>query len=239
MSSPMRLCLAALATAGLLGLSGCGGNATPPAAGTTPAGPASTAPSSTPAPATPTASTPAATGLTGAAALLTAAEMPGLNDRTTWTQGHTGPADAKPAGVCQQYDLATIGATKVIARSFSADDTATAVEQLATFPDAMNTVRASKVITAWRDTCAKRTRMLPNLKVGSLTDVPVSVGKASWYLTSWVPDGTDGHFQAVGLVINGNRIALVTMDNDGQDYNYAAGKEPMAAAVKAAAAKLG
>jgi hypothetical protein len=132
----------------------------------------------------------------------------------------------------------SIGARNVVVRTYTAD-AAEAVEQVATFPDRMTTVRASRVLASWRDTCVRRVDHLPKLRVGDQQAVGVVDGKGWWYLASWVPAGTaGGHFQSVGAVVRDTTIAFLVMDHDGQDHNYPPGADPMIAAVKAAAAKL-
>jgi hypothetical protein len=90
-----------------------------------------------------------------AARLLTARELPALTPSAPWTEGTTGPADGEPVGACNDADLKSIGATAVVARTYTAD-AAEAVEQVATFPDRMTAVRASRVLASWRDTCVRR-----------------------------------------------------------------------------------
>ena len=204
----------------------------------------SASPSVEPSPSS-TASTP---GPTPAAALLAAAELPQLNDTSVWTERRTGPAGARPFGLCQQFSLLDIGAMNAVERTFttgtSGPDTAgdTAGQQVAEFPDAQNAVRASKVIEAWHRRCAGRVKGR-NVKVRPITDVAVPQGRAWWYLVSYERRGT-GHFHSLGLVLSNSRptntrMTLIRMDHDGQDHIYDPGMDPMELAVKAASARLG
>jgi hypothetical protein len=235
---------AALAMTAALVLTGCGSSDTEAAADPTPSQP--TTPSSSVESPGPSASG-SATPSTGAAStaparpsdlLLGAAELPRLSPAAPWTQGPTGPADSEPVAACNRADLVSIGARSAVVRSYAAD-AAEAVEQVATFPDAMTTARASRVLASFRDTCASRVEGLPQLTVGPSQPVGVVGGKAWWYLARWSPAGTaGGHFQSVGVVVAGRSIALLVMDHEGQDHTYPPNGDPMIAAVKAAAARL-
>jgi len=178
----------------------------------------------------------ASTAPTPRAALLTAAEMPQLNSTAKWTQRRTGPVSTRPFGLCQKFDLLSIGALEAVERTFT-HDTDTAGQQVADFPDAQNAVRASKVVEAWQRDCAKRIRG-NNVRVRAINDVPVTSGKGWWYLVSF-ESRNEGHFHSLSLALSGTRMTLIRMDHDGQDHNYPPGKDPMQLAVKAAAAKLG
>jgi hypothetical protein len=232
---------AALTVAAVL-LVGCGSSDDKPDAGPTPTSPATSA-DATPGPSdsgTPSSSpTLPATGAgQPGARLLTAGELPRLSAAAPWTQGTTGPADPQPVAACNDADLRSIGARSVVARTYTAD-AAEAVEQVATFPDAMTTVRASRVLASFRDTCVSRVKDLAKLKVSDPQQIGVVGGKGWWYLASWLPAGTaGGHFQSVGVVVGTRTIALVVMDHEGQDHDYPPNGDPMIAAVKAAAAKL-
>jgi hypothetical protein len=169
-------------------------------------------------------------------ALLSAAELPKLTSTSPWTQGATGPVGTAPFGLCQKFDLTSIGADEGVDRRFrSRADTAG--QQVVEFGDAPTAARASKVVEAWRRDCAGRVRG-QDVKVGPFTDVAVGRGRGSWYLASYNRRG-EGHFHSLGMVVSGPRMTLIRMDHDGQDHNYPPGQDPMERAVKAAAAKLG
>jgi len=181
----------------------------------------------------PSPSTSPSTPATPADALLSAAELPQLNPSARWTERRTGSAGQRPFGLCQRFDLLSIGAESVVERTY-AHGKATAGQQVAVFPDAQNAVRASKVIEAWHRDCASRTEA----RVGPISDVAVPQGKGWWYLASSERQGV-GHFHALGLALTGTRMSLVRMDVDGQDHDYAPGKDPVELAVKAISARLG
>jgi hypothetical protein len=142
----------------------------------------------------------------------------------------------RPFGLCQKFDLLTIGATEAVERTFT-HQTDTAGQQVAEFGDAQTAVRASKVLEAWQRDCAKRVRG-ENVRVQPISDVAVAKGTGWNYLVSFERGGT-GHFHSLGVVRSGNRMALIRMDHDGQDHNYPPGKDPMELAVKAASARMG
>ena len=192
----------------------------------------------TPTPSASASTTPAATP---EAALLGAAELPQLNETSRWTQGKTIVPGQTSFGLCQQFDTLSIGAMNTIERSYSTGPSGgdTAGQQMAEFPDAQNTVRASKVLQAWHDKCNTKGQVRgKNVKVRQITEVPVANGKGWWYLVSYTRGGT-GHFHSFGVAYSGNRMALLKIDHEGQDHNYEPGQDPMELAVKAASAKMG
>lgn len=177
------------------------------------------------------------------AALLSAGEMPALNEANAWSEGATTKPGPTAFGLCQQFDLLSIGATDVIARAYKgpAPSHATAGQQIAEFPDAQNTVRAEKVLEAWQRDCKREVLSsrpsIKNAKVGAITDVAVPKGKGWYYIVSYTQGG-QGHFHELGVTYNGNRMTLLKIDHGGQDHDYPAGQDPMELAVKAASAKM-
>jgi hypothetical protein len=198
---------------------------------------ASATPSAEPTPsASPSAAPTPSTAPSLEQALLTAAQLPKLNSTSPWTQGETAPVRTLPFGLCQKFDLPSIGAEDGVDRLFRSRGDA-AEQQVVEFGDAQTALRASKVVEAWRKDCAGRVRA-QDVKVRPFTDVAVAKGRGSWYLASYTRRG-EGHFHSLGMVVSGPRMTLIRMDHDGQDHNYGPGKDPMELAVKAAAAKLG
>jgi hypothetical protein len=184
----------------------------------------------------PTPTTPAPTPGAPEAALLGAKELPQLNETSAWTVKETKVPGATSFGLCQQFDLLSIGAMSVFERTYTNDAGDTAAQQIAEFPDAQNTVRAGKVLEAWHDECADQVKG-KKVKIRPITAAPVAKGKGWWYLVSYTKGGT-GHFHSFGVVINGPKMTLLTMDHAGQDHNYEPGQDPMELAVKAASAKM-
>jgi hypothetical protein len=222
----------ALLVALALGLGGCASKDDSPS--TSPAGesPETSAPVVTPTPTVTPSETSSASPATLTDLLLPTDAVPGLNATWRWEDGETGPAGTDPFGRCAKVDLMSIGATEVVERTYfpPVDTDDNAAEQIAEFPDATTTATALKVLKSWHKRCATKT-----VRAGALT--PVDGG--SWYLLTVASANPDeALFQAVGLVSSGNRIAVLTMDSIGQDYNYPAGKEPMVGMVKAAAVAL-
>lgn len=195
----------------------------------------STSLTSTPTPAQSTTPTPTPAA-TPAAALLPAAQLPRLNSTSPWSQGRTGAVGTQPFGLCQKFDLLSIGAVEAVQRTFrSGRDSAG--QQVAEFPDAQNAVRASKVVQAWHRDCAARVPGT-SVTVRPFNEVSVPAGRGSYYLVSYVRLG-QGRFHSLGLVVSGSRLTLLRMDHVGQDHNYDPGQDPMELAVKAASARLG
>lgn len=180
--------------------------------------------------------------------LLGPADLPGFNEDWTWTTSSTAPVRARNFGRCAKFDVLSIGALDGSQRDYrdqahprSPDR---AAMQVLTFPDAKTAQRATAVIESWHQDCRARLKSsLPQRsapQVGPLQDVPVPLGSARWYLVSWAVPGHpgEGHFHAFGIATVEARMALVSMDNLGQDRNYEPGQDPMELAVAAAAARL-
>ena len=242
----------AVALIAALALGGCGGSddPAPQSRSTASAGPSETTsaepsesaseqPSQEP---TESASASASASTTASAStprdvLFAAADLPQLNDSSPWTAGRTGAAGQQPFGLCAKFDLLTIGAKSAVERTYTTAGGDTAGEQVAEFPDAINAVRAGKVLEAWHRDCAKRVER-DNLRVRPITSVPVTAGKGWTYLVSYERGG-EGHFHSYGVALSGSRMAVIRMDHAGQDHDYEAGQDPVELAVKAAATRLG
>ena len=177
--------------------------------------------------------------------LLAAEEYPGPNRSFRWTEGRTTKREpAALAGTCHRFSMLSIGAMRVAHRDYLPADAspgARANELVATFADTKTAWRAFEVLKSWRADCDESLAKYDRHDVGELEKVSVGSGEGHWYLLSYGPaEGeTDaGYFDAEGIALVGNRIAVLRMAVIGQDYNYPAGKEPMVATVRAAAAKL-
>ena len=181
---------------------------------------------------------PAPAGIEGR--LLTAAELPGVNEQTEWTVEATGPQGDTPYGECQRFDFVSLGATEAVLRTFTSNqDTVTAGQVVAEFADAKSAWRAHQVLKSWRSQCADRLKGKQRT-VGELTDVDVPAGVGQEYLLQYGDQGADvQHFDGVGIARRGAFLSLVEIDMQGQDYNYPAGESPAARAVRAAVEKLG
>lgn len=235
----------AVAVAALLLATGCSRNADAPdtpaaveTSGSASPQTSSSAPDVTATPATPSDSV---TPLPLLDRLLPTAEVPGLNAQWHWQDGDTGRPPTDPFGVCAKADLLSIGASDVAARSYFPPDDSddAAAEQVAEFPDAKTAATAWTVLKAWHDRCGRTLGASTVPKIGPLQVVPVSTGTGRWYLVSWNPPGEEtARFEALGMVMAGTRIAVLTMDHSGPDHTYPAGKDPMAAMVVAAAGRM-
>jgi hypothetical protein len=242
-SRAVRISSAALFSCLVLA-AGCTGSKDSPGTPETGDSPSVQTPSSTPetpAPTTPAATTSTADSTPLVDRLLPTGEVPGLNAQWHWQDGETRPAGTEQFGLCAKADLASIGAVSAVERTWfpPVDSDDNAAEQIAEFPDANTAARVWAVLKSWHDTCSRVASANPGLKVRPFVTVPVTTGSARWYLLSWNPAGEEtGRFEAFGMVMNGTRIAVLRIDNSGQDYNYPAGKEPMAGMVRGAAGWL-
>jgi hypothetical protein len=181
--------------------------------------------------------------------LLTARELPGFNAEFRWSEASTGPAGPSTSfGTCQRFGITSIGAERAVVRRFVAAVGGRAArhdragELVASFADAKTARRAYAVLTAWRAQCADRLKRYRTSDIGGLQNVSVPRGTAGWYLLTYgpVPGDPDAQFlDAQGMTLVGSRIAMVSMVLAGQDYNYEPGREPMVAALRRAAQKLG
>jgi len=199
------------------------------------------APPTAPTPTTPTTPSSPSTSATATDGFLPTALVPGLNKNWHWQDGTTGLGD-KPFGICAKADLGSIGADVVRERTyFPPDDSDDSAAQLiAGFADPKSAGQAWAVLDAWRARCASTLGSKLTPKVGAEIPVPVADGvQARWYLVSWTPAGEEtGRFEAIGMVRHGALITVLRITNSGQDYDYPAGKEPMVAMVKRAAARI-
>lgn len=199
-----------------------------PSASATPS--ASASATAAPSPTAPPAPAPASS------VLLSAAELPRLNDEAPWSVVRTRPVGSEAFGVCARFDALTIGAESGVERTFAhAEDDA--AQQVLDFPDPKNATRAAAVLDSWRKGCGSR---VPgeNARVRARTDVPVGQGRGWFYLVSWEEDGV-GRWESFGMAVSGSRMVLLRMDHAGEDHNYAPGRDPLERGLQRAAAKMG
>ena len=166
------------------------------------------------------------------ARLLPASKLPGFNADFSWKTTSTSTGEgADLGGTCHKFAMTSIGASKVVRRAYAPVETSpsSAGALVAEFPDAKTARRAYAVLGSWREQCSSHV----GAEVGDFTSVPLDPATGGWFLLT---SGTT--FDAQGFVRRGARIAVLTMKTEGQDYDYPAGKEPMATALKRAAALL-
>lgn len=170
--------------------------------------------------------------------LLSADELPGVNELTEWTVSSTEPEDGAGHGSCQKFSLVDIGATSSVVRSYAADGDLAAEQVLGEFADDKSAWRAHQVVKTWAGECAEMLDAEVE-KVSKLTDVPVPGGVAQQQLLQYGDEGAEAHtFSGVSIVRHGSYLTIVQIDVVGQDYNYDAGDEPAARAAVAANGKL-
>ena len=240
----MRALPASAVLLGALLLGGCGGehSSGTPDFGTTPT---TTTTSTAPEPSDPPDPTDSVSGTFTSSdeplpvldQLLPTGLVPGLNAQWKWQDGDTGTPKSDPLGVCAKADLPSIGADNVVGRTYFPPDDSddNAAEQIAEFPDANTAARAWAVLKSWHDGCAARASDHPGLTVGTLTPVAVRSGTARWYLLSWKPAGEEtNRYESYGMVLTGNRIAVLLIDNSAKRHDYPPGSDPMVGMITAA-----
>jgi hypothetical protein len=180
------------------------------------------------------------------AGLLTAAELPGLGPGQSWRVRSTAPGDgADPPSVCMHAGFHPIGAVAIYRRDFSGGSGSRAVNVLARFADNRSAVRTYKIFRAWHDGCRKwltEHAAWRRARVDRTYRVRTSGGEAFWWLSAYGPvpgRPRAAYFEATGLLRVGSLTSLVVEVSTGQDYRYPRGQEPMVAALKVAAKKLG
>ncbi len=178
------------------------------------------------------------------ARLLTAEQLPGVSNGKGWKEARTTGREPRAlAGTCHRFGMLSIGAMRVAHRDFlpaDGSDAGRANELVATFADAKTAWRAFEVLKSWRDDCDARLDRWAHHDVGPLRTVLTGPGEAHSYLLTYGPVGASAasHFDAEGMVMVGNRIAVLRIDYVARDNPYADGNDPVTAAIDAAAAKL-
>lgn len=179
--------------------------------------------------------------------LLSAEDIPGFNDGFTWGEAGTRRREGSSLfGTCHRFAMTSIGAMRVVVREYAPTqgaDADSAAELVAQFPDQRTARRAFEVLRSWRGQCDDRLATYDRHRVGDLQHLDVTNGDAGWYLLTYGPPSggsqDEGWFDSQGLTRVGSRIAVLRMRLVGQDFNYPAGEEPMAEAVRRAAVGLG
>jgi hypothetical protein len=170
--------------------------------------------------------------------LLSADELPGVNELTTWSVSSTEAEDGAAHGSCQKFSLVDIGATSSLVRSYAASGEVAAEQLLGEFADPKSAWRAHQVVKTWASECAEMLDAEVE-KVSKLSDVPVPGGVAQQQLLQYGDEDAEAHtFAGVAIVRHGSFLSIVQIDVVGQDYNYDPGAEPAALAALAANAKL-
>lgn len=175
--------------------------------------------------------------------LLTPSAVPGPTAGYRWRGA--APLGAEPAGfaTCHRVGLRAIGAAAVAGRSYRPDgDDSAAGHLVARFPDTETATRAYAVLTAWHQRCAELLAEYRRADVGRLLPVDVHRGRGTWYQLRYAPAAEGSRatvFDATGLVLRGDLVAVLHLRTVGLDLAGPAGSEPMARAVRRAATLLG
>jgi hypothetical protein len=178
------------------------------------------------------------------ARLLTGEELPAVAG-SGWEQTRTtGREPRSLAGTCHRFALLSIGATRVAHRDYvraDGSDAGRASELVASFADAKTAWRAYEVLRSWREDCGARLGSWDRHDVGPLRTLDSGPGQAHGYLLSYGPvagAGRSSHFDAQGIALVGSRVAVLRIDHVGRDNPFAGDLEPVATAIRDAAAKL-
>jgi len=170
--------------------------------------------------------------------LLSAEELPGVNEVTEWSVSGTEDEDGAGHGSCQKFSLVDIGADSSLVRSYDASGDVTAVQVLGEFADPKSAWRAHQVVKTWAAECAEMLDAEVE-KVSKLTAVPVPAGAAQQQLLQYGDEDAEAHtFAGVAITRRGSFLSIVQIDVISQDYNYDEGEEPAARAAVAANQKL-
>ena len=170
--------------------------------------------------------------------LLSARELPGVNELTRWRTTGTRAEKGAAHGACQKFSLVDIGADSSLVRSYVASSDVTALQVLGEFADPKSAWRAHQVVKSWAAECAQMLDAEVE-KVSRLTPVPVTAGVAQKQLLQYGEEDAEAHtFAGVGITRRGRYLSIVQIDVVGQDYNFEAGQEPAHRAAVAAADKL-
>lgn len=153
---------------------------------------------------------------------------------------------AEPVSRCQKFGLTSIGALRVVARTFHGTDTAdpavpaTAASLVARFPDPKTARRAYAVLESWQAQCKEQLAGHEHSKVGALHEVTVAPSGASAgsYVLGYGPDEAGTSWaDAQGMVRVGSKIALVSLRKSAPGGERGL-EEAVAAAVRTAADRL-
>ncbi|KAA1427256.1 hypothetical protein [Nocardioides antri] len=170
-----------------------------------------------------------------------------------WVESDTYPGDGQAAfSPCAQQSLDGLGAEAVLRRDFEfvvtetneVDGTNYLNEVIAEFPSAADAEAAYAEIKEWHVEC------LPpgadRYDAGDFAAVPVGVeGTAEVQLSTYRPvdesldpTGDLGYFLETGLVLSGDRVAVLSQSIVGQDYNFEADRRPIVVMLPDAARQL-
>ncbi len=171
--------------------------------------------------------------------LLPADQLPGVNDRTTWSVASTQPERGAVNGSCQRFSLVDTGADSAVLREYDGGEGVRATQVVAEFADQMSALRASRVLTTWGQKCAEHLDAGVE-KVGPVNPVPVEDGEGSSQLVQYGAVDAELHtFAGIALVQRGRFLSFVEIAVDSSDYNYEPGQEPATLAVPLVAERLG
>ncbi|GAA2754955.1 hypothetical protein [Actinopolymorpha rutila] len=206
-------------------------SSTPPPSVPTASSTGTAAPPVSPEP-TPTTAPPApsAPPLT-ADALLSAAEMPKVDDSGAgWADAGTSEAEGSAASHCQSGSLAGLGAVQSVRRDFAwgTEGTVIGANVVGRFGTGAEAGSAYDTFRGWLADCAWG-------QVHGPTSADAGDQAAWWWFGHDNGDGT-GRIEVVGLVRSNAQLSVVVWREDGLDLNYST--DPMATTLTATADRL-
>lgn len=178
------------------------------------------------------------------------------SDGADWTV-EPGSAREDDAFRCARAGLDTLGATRRLSQRYLLDgqapdagDTPLLTETVAAFPDAATAAAAMRTVDGWFTSCAEQVSVYGDVDVPSST-TPVDLTEVGGDVEGRVvtmtfgpaprdvdPAGDSSFFAELGVVRNGERIAVLSQTVLGQDYNFASGATPVARMLGPAARRL-
>jgi len=176
-----------------------------------------------------------------------ASDLPGFNDSWTWdvASAGKGEGDSQPS-LCMLSPLSSIGAASTYRTDYDhpGDKDARATVITAVFPDQHTAVLAKTVLRSWQAECQQRLKKelgYAHAKTTKIQTDSTAVGPGEQWLSSFgpVPGEPDNTwFQAEGFVEDADTLSYIVIVNSGQDYDYAAGEQPIDLALAVAGEQL-
>ncbi|WP_182377465.1 hypothetical protein [Nocardioides sp. WS12] len=153
-------------------------------------------------------------------------------DETPWRTSETFEGDGQALyNPCQKQALSDLGATNSFTRAFTWGDTEPLggtglVEQIAEFDSPADARSAYDTFAQWIIDCeitdADRTNVVPEGRAVALPSGDAVIYDLNWSLEpeSEDPFGDSSYISETGLVLQDDRIAVIAVTINGQDYNF-------------------
>jgi hypothetical protein len=181
------------------------------------------------------------------ASRIPARELPGLNELWTWKlASRSDDEGTSPPSLCMLSSLRSIGASSTYRTDYKHPGvkTARATVITAVFPDQHTAMLAKTVLRSWHAQCEQRLKKDLDYKRVSVSKIQTDatdVGPGEQWLSAFGPIAghpDEGWFQAEGFVEDADTLTYIVMVNQGQDYNYEDGQQPLDLALVVAGRQL-